>query len=116
MRYNMLKRTLFPIVLLLTCVFTNAQTPTKELTVEYLPTPLGIDVEIPRFGWQMETKQNEIGQFQKGYQIQVRSEGGELVRDSRRVNSDSSLAIPYEGQKLQPRTEIYMEPLNMGSG
>lgn len=99
-----MKRILSLVTLFISTTIVFAQTPTKELTVEYLPTPMGIDVETPRFGWQMETNTELVGQFQTGYQIQVQTEDGELVWDSGRIASDASLAIPYAGEKLQPRT------------
>lgn len=101
----MSKRILLFITLLVTLIFANAQTPTQELTVEYLKTPLGIDIDTPRFSWQMVTNPNMVGQFQKAYQIQVKSENDELVWDSGKVESPVSLAIPFNGESLQPRTK-----------
>jgi alpha-L-rhamnosidase len=73
-----------------------------SLKVEYEETPLGIDVEQPRFSWQMES--TEQGQSQTAYQIIVSDEAGEEVWNSGKVNSDLSLNISYEGEPLRPRT------------
>tara|TARA_R110000764_G_scaffold175707_2_gene262034 strand:- start:820 stop:4446 length:3627 start_codon:yes stop_codon:yes gene_type:complete len=101
----MLKGTFaFVICLVGSLIFSHAQTPTQELTVEYLKNPLGIDVKTPRFSWQMKSIKNEVGQFQTAYQIKVISENGEIVWDSRKVTSDVSLAITYTGGKLKPMT------------
>jgi alpha-L-rhamnosidase len=86
-----------------------SQSITDHLKVEYLENPLGIDVETPRFSWQMVTNKNIHGQRQTAYQIKVSSELGDLVWDSGKVNSDISLAIPYKGEKLQSRTRYNWE-------
>ncbi|HEA22279.1 MAG TPA: alpha-L-rhamnosidase [Pricia antarctica] len=82
----------------------NSQTPTQKLTVEYQDTPLGIDVETPRFSWQMQTMTGKMGQVQKAYQISVTSDAGEKVWDSGKVDSDTALTIMYKGEKLKSRT------------
>lgn len=74
----------------------------SSLKVEYEETPLGIDVEQPRFSWQMESPKQ--GQSQTAYQIVVTDERGAAVWNSGKVNSDLSLNISYEGEPLRPRT------------
>ncbi|WP_185781823.1 alpha-L-rhamnosidase [Croceivirga lutea] len=106
----MLNRTFkLAIIIFFTICYCIAQTPTQELTAEYMQTPLGIDVETPRFSWQMKTDSNAHGQQQTAYQIKVSSERGDLVWDSGKVNSEVSLAIPYQGEKLQSRTKYTWE-------
>ncbi|MFX0555395.1 family 78 glycoside hydrolase catalytic domain [Maribacter sp. CXY002] len=99
------------VLLILLCAFIQgfSQSSTSELKVEYLPNPMGIDVETPRFSWQMITDANVHGQFQNAYQIKVSTASGALVWDSGKVESDVSLAIPYAGDKLQPRTTYNWE-------
>lgn len=75
-----------------------------KLTVEYTPTPLGIDVELPRFGWQMNAPENLRGVYQTAYQLQVKSADGELVWDSGKVDNAKALAITYEGKPLKAET------------
>lgn len=65
---------------------------------------LGIDVEKPRFSWQMVMQNAERGYSQKAYQITVTDEAGQTVWDSGRVSSDLSLNIEYAGAPLQPTT------------
>ena len=69
----------------------------KKLKVEYAEMPLGIDVEKPRFSWQMVVPDTERGYSQKAYQIIVTDEKGSLVWDSGKVSSDLSLNIEYAG-------------------
>lgn len=76
----------------------------KKLKVEYAEMPLGIDVEKPRFSWQMVVPDTERGYSQKAYQIIVTDEKGSLVWDSGKVSSDLSLNIEYAGAPLQPAT------------
>ena len=77
----------------------------EQLKVEYLENPIGIDVSSPLFSWQIQTNPKVRAQRQTAYQIQVFDEKGALVWDTDRVNSSKSVAIKYEGIKLQPRTQ-----------
>ncbi|WP_297094817.1 family 78 glycoside hydrolase catalytic domain [uncultured Draconibacterium sp.] len=75
-----------------------------KLTVEYMPNPLGIDVELPRFGWQMKAPENQHGFYQTAYQLQVTSADGELVWDSGKIDDGKALAIEYAGKPLKAET------------
>lgn len=75
-----------------------------NLMVEYIKNPLGIDIENPRFTWQMINPENQRGYSQTAYQIVVTNEAGEQVWDSKKIKSDLSLNIEYAGTKLQPCT------------
>ncbi|MFH0759722.1 MAG: family 78 glycoside hydrolase catalytic domain [Bacteroidota bacterium] len=77
----------------------------ENLTVEYCTTPLGIDVENPRFGWQMQVRDNARGYYQKAYQIVVKNPAGKAVWNSDTVNSGSAVAIKYAGSPLNPTTK-----------
>lgn len=78
-----------------------------KLRVEYTETPLGIDVEKPRFSWQMQSAEN--GACQKAYQIMVRDEQGKKVWDTGKVKSELSLNIKYAGEALKPTTRYYWQ-------
>lgn len=73
-----------------------------SLKVEYEETPLGIDVEKPRFSWQMSS--NKRGESQSAYQITVTDMAGDEVWNSGKTESDLSLNIEYSGAALQPCT------------
>ncbi|MDH6312454.1 alpha-L-rhamnosidase [Parabacteroides sp. PFB2-10] len=92
------------LTLFLVCLVTllGAETQIRNLKTEYSTTPLGIDVEKPRFSWQMHSEEN--GMKQQGYQIVVTDEAGQIVWDSGRVGSDVSLNIRYDGMPLKPAT------------
>lgn len=75
-----------------------------NLKVEYTETPLGIDVDTPRFSWQMALPEKKRGYSQRAYQITVTDERGRTVWNSGKVNSELSLNIRYAGAPLQPST------------
>ncbi len=72
------------------------------LKTEYAETPLGIDVEKPRFSWQMQS--GEQGARQAAYRIVVTDDSRQTVWDSGKVGSTASLNIGYEGALLKPST------------
>lgn len=80
-----------------------------NLQVEYQTTPLGMDILAPRFSWQMAEALGKRGQYQTAYQIKVTDEHNKPVWDSGKVQSDVSLGIGYQGEKLQPTTRYSLE-------
>ncbi|MEK6476274.1 family 78 glycoside hydrolase catalytic domain [Catalinimonas sp. 4WD22] len=82
----------------------QGQTEITNLQAEYQNTPLGIDVENPRFSWQMESPSGERGYYQTAYRIVVMNEEEKVVWDTQKRESDISLGITYEGSALQPTT------------
>lgn len=87
----------------------SGQVRIDSLKVEYQSTPLGIDVEIPRFSWQMISTNAVRGHTQTAYRIKVATDGGQPVWDSGKIDSGLALAIPYGGQPLQPTTRYNWE-------
>jgi alpha-L-rhamnosidase len=73
-----------------------------NLKTEYTLAPLGIDVNRPRFSWQMETKLP--GCYQTAFQIVVADEAGNLVWNSGKKRESRSLNISYDGHSLKART------------
>lgn len=90
---------LFPIALCATGSFLL-----KNLKVEYAVAPLGIDVENPRFSWQMEAPVGYRGCVQTAYRIIVSDESGVQVWDSEKIKSDVSLNVLYSGISLKATT------------
>lgn len=84
------------------CLAAQSLFQVSELKVEYIAEPLGIDVETPRFSWQMIS--DIPGSSQKAYQLIVTDEHHTEVWNTGRVKSDISLNIEYAGQALKPRT------------
>ena len=74
-----------------------------DLQVEYMATPLGIDVACPRFSWKMES--DRYGQRQAAYRITVREAAtGRQIYVSEPAPSDVSVGVLYRGEPLQPCT------------
>lgn len=92
------------VILLSLAILLSACSDTKlsSLKVEYEGTPLGIDVEKPRFSWQMISGKH--GQSQSAYQITVTDKAGQEVWNTGKIASDISLNIEYAGKPLQPCT------------
>lgn len=75
----------------------------NQLMCEYEPEPLGLDIDAPRFSW--EVGANARGAVQSAYRIVVRSaDRGEPVWDSGRVASAQSVHVVYAGEPLASRT------------
>lgn len=83
----------------------------SDLRCESLTNPLGIDQEVPRLSWQLIGSKR--GLMQTAYQIQVASSLDLLKQgyadrwDSGKVLSDSSIQVPYNGEKLNSRDQCY---------
>ena len=92
------------VCLLVTSTQGYAQIEVTTLKTEYLQNPLGIDVEQPRFSWQLIAPEGARGYVQSAYQIVVSDESGGVVWDSGRMESDTALGVVYEGQALNPAT------------
>lgn len=78
-----------------------------NLKVEYTEKPLGMDVEFPRFSWQMEAPAGERGYSQTAYQIVVNSPKGDVVWNTGKIDSDISLNILYSGSPLEACTRYH---------
>lgn len=74
-------------------------------------TPLGIDVVHPRFSWQLETGRQ--GAYQRAYRILAASTPEQLnesqadLWDSKRIESDQSVHVSYDGKALTSRQHVY---------
>ncbi len=78
-----------------------------SLVCEYLINPIGLDERHPRLSWQVSSERR--GARQTAYQIRVSNsltaaegQAADLLWDTGKVLSDSSLHVPYAGLALQP--------------
>ena len=79
---------------LLLAAFPNQAESANKVTalqVEYQETPIGIDVQTPRFSWQMSSDNTTRGIAQKSYSISVKDESGNIYWSSGEIQSDKSL-------------------------
>lgn len=74
------------------------RTAVKNLTVNYMSEPIGIDPEGLCFGWQLSS--DIIGEAQTAYEITVTKDGS-TVWCSGLTENDISVGIPYEGPELE---------------
>lgn len=73
-----------------------------DLTTEYKREPLGLDEAQPRFGWKLDSDQQDT--VQASYRLRI-VQGGDVVWDSGTVASAQSILNEYLGPNLTPRTE-----------
>ncbi len=88
-----------------------AQIYPLNLRCEYLINSKGIDMQNPRFYWQMNSEGEE--QYQTAYQILVASSKERLNQqigdafDSQKVKSNQNTHVVYMGEKLKPATDYF---------
>lgn len=87
-------------------------TPSK-LTCEYLVDPSVVDVMAPRLAWINNAEKGERKQVQTAWQIKVASSKDKLSEpdlwDSKKVTSDESNRIEYDGEALSSRQECWWQ-------
>lgn len=102
-----MKRPIILFALQLLAVVCCAQVKVDNLLCENRTNPLGMDVTVPRFTWQISSdKRNEM---QTAYRIEV-SESEAFhghVWDSGKITSDSSVFISYKGKPLLSGKKYY---------
>ena len=101
------------LILLLIIIGCNPHNTSKvfDLRCENLQNPLGIDKSIPRFSWKISSAKN--GTEQKAFQVLVAGELSGLTENradlwnSGRVESSSSIFVPYQGKKLNSGSQAW---------
>jgi alpha-L-rhamnosidase len=74
-----------------------AQVKVTGLLTENRPNPIGLDLIIPRFSWQIQTDKRNV--MQSAYEIKVMA-GKAAMWSSAKVTSDQSVHVPYAGKAL----------------
>lgn len=89
----------------------NGQIRVVNLKCEYLTNPLGIDIQIPRFFWQLKSDANN--QKQSAYRILVATSAENIKNhigdalDSKRVKSGQTTHVEYKGKPLNSARNYY---------
>jgi hypothetical protein len=89
-----------------------------HLRCEYLVSPLGIEVKVPRLSWQMRSEKR--GAQQTAYRILVASSSEKLTRnlcdlwDSKKVTSDASIQVVYAGAPMTSRLHCFWKVMESG--
>lgn len=95
-----MRKTSFSLCLLiLVTTILSAQVKLHNLLTENQTNPIGIDVQLPRFSWQMVSDQRNVSQT--AYEIIVSSGKGTMWK-SGKIMSAQSVHVPYAGAALQP--------------
>ena len=98
-------------LLILPCFAFAAIDGPKKLQVDHHHEPLGIDNETPSFSWVVGDQSR--GALQSAYRVMVSSSPKILqqnsgdVWDSKKIPSDQSYEIKYDGKPLQSKTRYY---------
>lgn len=84
-----------------------------QLTCEYLSNPTVVDVIQPRLTWVNVAEKGKRGQTQTAYQLRVSSTQENLTKadywDSKKVQSNQTTRIKYNGKKLKSRYECWWQ-------
>jgi alpha-L-rhamnosidase len=103
-----MKKIFFILIISLTAVGGFGQISVKNLRLENLINPVGMDVSTPRFSWQLISGQRNI--MQAAYEIQVTNKSGKsIIWNSGKQASDQSVYVPYSGQTLQSAKTYYWQ-------
>ena len=94
----MRKKYLLFFILIFIATATNAQVKVQNLLCENQTDPIGLDIQQPRFSWQLVSDQRNISQT--AYEIIVSSGKGTAWK-SGKIMSDRSVHVPYAGTALQ---------------
>lgn len=78
----------------------------KEILVEHLQEPIGIDCYNPVFSWVLTSNQEHV--FQTKYQLQIFKQN-ELIIDSGIIEDDNSIENVIDGFKITPMTRYTMK-------
>ncbi len=104
-------RKFFRFVSLLVCIifFTSlsAQVTIQNLLTENRTNPVGLDVEIPRFSWQLTSDKRNT--MQTACEIKVWKDGKNAMWNSGKIMSDSSVHVSYKGAALQSDTKYFWQ-------
>ncbi|MES1221600.1 MAG: alpha-L-rhamnosidase N-terminal domain-containing protein, partial [Bacteroidota bacterium] len=95
------------------CSYARAASPLQPaaLTCEYITNPLGIDVRLPRLGWNFIS--TERNQFQSAYEIIVSDNIKDINKGigntwaAGKIPSSENIQIEYAGKPLQSFTRYY---------
>ena len=91
--------------------FALAQTKILNPKIEDLVNPIGIDIPVPRFSWQLESDKRNV--MQTAYEIHVSDNMSTLSKagiwNSGKVVSDQSVFIAYGGPTLESGKKYFWQ-------
>lgn len=109
-----MKKIILQLVLFLGSIAVQAQVLSIiNPRVEYKTNPLGMDVQQPRFSWELQSTANDV--MQTAWQIRVAASEKDLIRaknllwDSGKMASDQSNQIVYQGPALSSKSRYFWQ-------
>ncbi|MDP4282444.1 MAG: family 78 glycoside hydrolase catalytic domain [Bacteroidota bacterium] len=90
-----------------------SQVKVNDLLTENLTNPLGLDIAQPRFSWKLNSDQRNV--MQTAFELRVSdnaadlSKGRNLLWDSKKISSDSSVFVTYKGPALHSGTRYFWQ-------
>jgi alpha-L-rhamnosidase len=107
-----MKNIILIFILLGTLSLSAQQLSVDKLRCEYKENPLGMDVPNPRLSWQISVDTVTSDILQEAYRIQVAADsplftGNKLMWDTEKTDSEQSVHVKYDGNKLSARTRYY---------
>ncbi|MCE1197991.1 MAG: family 78 glycoside hydrolase catalytic domain, partial [Marinilabiliales bacterium] len=111
-RLNPFRKAVLTVVMALLCWSAFSKSSVTALKSEYHVNPVGIDVQQPRFSWQISTADNNF--MQSAYEIRVASSAGELsgskvVWSTGKVKSDASVNVTYGGPAAKSGQRLWWQ-------
>src|SRR5690554_3194760 len=73
------------------------------IRVDNVENPLAVNSESPRFGWQLQSSENDL--LQTAYQVEIYSDTknkSEMIWDSGKIDSEKSQGVKLDIDKLKP--------------
>ncbi|HXL54718.1 MAG TPA: alpha-L-rhamnosidase N-terminal domain-containing protein, partial [Chitinophagaceae bacterium] len=93
--------------------FSFAQVAVKNLLCENLSNPTGLDIQQPRFSWQLVSHARNV--MQTAYEIRVSSNASsieknkDIIWSTGKISSDSSVHITYTGAPLESGKKYFWQ-------
>src|SRR5438067_9499426 len=109
----MMKKTICLLTSFFLMSFCFSQVAVKNLLFENLSNPIGLDVQQPRFSWQLVSDARNV--MQTAFEIRVSNNASSLEKNKDiiwskgKVSSDSSVHITYRGTPLEPGKKYYWQ-------
>ena len=103
-----MKKMIFFLILLLLAIEASSQVSVKNLRLENRINPIGMDVQTPRFSWQLISVRRIL--MQTAYEIRVTDKSGKsTIWNSGKQASDQSIYVPYAGRPLKSAMTYYWQ-------
>jgi alpha-L-rhamnosidase len=108
-----MKKSYFLFLLLILSISSFAQPTVQNLLLENKINPIGIDVTMPSFSWQIISNNRNV--MQSAYEIRVSdnmhsvTKNKDVTWSTGKISSDSSVHVAYKGKVLQPGKRYYWQ-------